>query len=805
MTDVLDRLTAALADRYAIEREIGSGGMATVYLAEDLKHHRKVAVKVLRPELAATLGPERFLREIEVAARLQHPHILPLHDSGEAGGFLYYVMPYVEGQSLREKLVEEGELPIDEAVRVIKEVVDALAHAHEHGVVHRDIKPDNIMLSGRHAMVTDFGVAKAVSEATGQQQLTTAGVALGTPAYMAPEQAAAEDHIDHRADIYAIGAMAYELLAGRPPFTGNTSQAILGAHVTETPEPVTKHREAVPPALEQLVMKCLEKKPADRWQSAEAMLPQLEAMATPSGGMTPTGTLPAAPARAPLQRNLIGAVAAAVLLVAGGWWIASGRGDTTVSTPVDGERIRLAVISFENLTGEPEDEYFSDGITQDINIQLARVEDFSVVVHGSSRRYARAHRDDMPAPRRVNADIAAALGADYVVDGSVRRAGGRVLITVSLIDPATSDQVWADRYNQEFSAANVFEIQSDVARQVAGALSAKFARGEEAAAPAAPTEETEALNAYLLGRFHWQKRTGADLELAIEHFARAIELDSGYAIAYSGLADSYSLLPWYGLGVPHDAYPKAREAALTALRLDSTLAEAHASLGLIQWLYDWDWAIAAASLQRARALSPQYAPAQMWYAAYLITVGEVEDGIAEMRRALKLDPLSAITHENLAQGLFVARRFDEATLPFQRAVQMGRNPSVDLALSYLASGNVDEALQYAEGFTAIGQAIVYGAAGDGDTARELLAQATASAQTTRVLPWTFALIHVAIGDMDGTFFWLERAFDERAPQLAWYSFRMPLWDRARRDSRFTDLMRRMGLDAEGRPLEGRVP
>ena len=335
MSDVLDRLAAALADRYAIEREIGSGGMATVYLAEDLKHHRKVAVKVLRPELAATLGPERFLREIEVAARLQHPHILPLHDSGEAGGFLYYVMPYVEGQSLREKLVEEGELPIDEAVRVIKEVVDALAHAHEHGVVHRDIKPDNIMLSGRHAMVTDFGVAKAVSEATGRQQLTTAGVALGTPAYMAPEQAAAEDHIDHRADIYAIGAMAYELLAGRPPFTGNTSQAILGAHVTETPEPVTKHREAVPPALEQLVMKCLEKKPADRWQSAEAMLPQLEAMATPSGGMTPTGTLPAAPARAPVPRNLIGAVAAAVLVVAGGWWIASGRGDSAVSTATD--------------------------------------------------------------------------------------------------------------------------------------------------------------------------------------------------------------------------------------------------------------------------------------------------------------------------------------------------------------------------------------------------------------------------------------------------------------------------------------
>ena len=233
MSDTLTRLTAALADRYRIEREVGAGGMATVYLAEDLRHGRQVALKVLRPELAATLGPERFFREIQVAARLQHPHILPLHDSGEAGGFLYFVMPYVEGESLRERLARVGELPVHDAVKILVEVVDALAYAHSQGVVHRDIKPDNVMLSGRHALVTDFGVAKAVSEATGRQQLTTAGVALGTPSYMAPEQAAADPNLDHRVDIYAVGAMAYELLTGRPPFTGMTSQQILAAHVTQ--------------------------------------------------------------------------------------------------------------------------------------------------------------------------------------------------------------------------------------------------------------------------------------------------------------------------------------------------------------------------------------------------------------------------------------------------------------------------------------------------------------------------------------------------------------------------------------------
>jgi tetratricopeptide (TPR) repeat protein len=303
MTDPLERLSDALSDRYKIERELGSGGMATVFLAEDLKHHRKVAVKVLRPDLTATLGVERFLREIELAAQLQHPHILPLHDSGEAGGFLYYVMPYVEGHSLRERLLREGELPIADVAQILREVADALSHAHDHGVVHRDIKPDNVMLSGRHAMVTDFGVAKAVSEATGRQELTTAGVALGTPAYMAPEQAAADPHLDHRVDIYAVGALAYEMLTGRPPFVAPSPQAVLSAHMTEVPQPCATRRPAVPDALNALVMRCLEKHPADRWQRADELLPQLEALTTPSAGVTPTGTqpVPAAPALAGLK------------------------------------------------------------------------------------------------------------------------------------------------------------------------------------------------------------------------------------------------------------------------------------------------------------------------------------------------------------------------------------------------------------------------------------------------------------------------------------------------------------------------
>ena len=315
---VPERLSAALADRYRIDRELGAGGMATVYLADDLKHRRKVAIKVLREDLSMSVGASRFLREIEIAAQLQHPNILPLLDSGEAAGRLFYVMPYVEGQSLRQRLAREHELPVGEVVRLLIEVVDALSYAHERGVVHRDIKPDNVMLTGRHAVVADFGVARAVSQATGGNDgLTSMGVALGTPAYMAPEQATADPNVDQRADIYAIGIVAYELLAGRPPFAAPSPQQVLAAQVTTAPEPISRHRPGVPAALEQLVMRCLEKLPADRFQTAGELLAALEPLGTPSGGLAPTSARLPAAARRTVRPRLVMAVAIAVVLAIG--------------------------------------------------------------------------------------------------------------------------------------------------------------------------------------------------------------------------------------------------------------------------------------------------------------------------------------------------------------------------------------------------------------------------------------------------------------------------------------------------------
>ena len=523
MTDAFDRLKTALADRYAIQEEVGAGGMATVYLAEDLKHHRQVAVKVLRPELAATLGPERFLREIETAARLTHPHILPLYDSGEAGGFLYYVMPYIDGESLRERLVQHGELPIADAVKILREVVDALAHAHEQGVVHRDIKPDNVMLSGRHALVTDFGVAKAVSEATGRAKLTTAGVALGTPAYMAPEQATADPTMDHRADIYAVGAVGYEMLTGRPPFTGTTQQEVLSAHVTRTPDPVTKHRETVPPALAQLVMKCLEKKPADRWQSAEELLPQLEALATPSGGVTPTDTRPVTGLTSLRRRPTPAILITGILVVAAAITVLLLRGRTRASE-LDPDLLAVAPFDVIGSGLEMWGEGLSDMLSHSLDgAGPLRTVSPSLVV----RRW------DGRADPTSSAQLGASVGAGLAVYGRLVAAGGdSVRLAATLLDVA-SENVIGDAEVRSHRD-HVDRLADSLAVRLLGQLSGIRELGA-VQLHSLGSSSPAALKAFLQGEQHYRRFA---LDSAVIYYGRAIELDTTFALAYNRLGQT---------------------------------------------------------------------------------------------------------------------------------------------------------------------------------------------------------------------------------------------------------------------------
>ncbi len=519
MADLLARLTTALAGRYQIQRELGAGGMATVYLAQDLRHHRAVAVKVLRPELAQTLGPERFLREIEIAAGLHHPHILPLYDSGDAGGFLFYVMPYEEGRSLRDRLQREGELPIPEAVRVLRDVVDALAHAHQHGLVHRDIKPENILLSGHHALVTDFGVAKAVSEAAGRHALTTTGVALGTPAYMAPEQAAADPHLDARADLYAVGILAYEMLTGRPPFLGPTPQEVLVSHMTEPPEPVTVYRPAIPPALAALVMKCLEKNRADRWQSADELLPQLEAMLTPSGGITPVETQPvAAVRRLPWRWAAIVAGAAVVLAVVVAVVMRRGPAPTL-------DAALLAVAPFDVLSADRDLEVWGEGLMD----LLSRSLDGAGPIRTLAPTIA-VHRWSGRADATSAAAFGRRTGAGLAVFGTLVAIGGdSARAAATLLDVSTGAVLGEQEVRDR--ADRVDRLADSLAVRLLGDLSrtrnvgATPLRSVGSASPAA-------IKAFLRGQQHYRR---SSWDSARSFFEEAVALDSSFALAHRGI------------------------------------------------------------------------------------------------------------------------------------------------------------------------------------------------------------------------------------------------------------------------------
>jgi eukaryotic-like serine/threonine-protein kinase len=659
MPDLLDRLKAALAERYTLQRELGRGGMATVYLAEDRKHERPVALKVLKPELAAVLGADRFLREVKTTAQLTHPHILPLHDSGNAAGFLYYVMPYVEGESLRDRLNREKQLPLGDALQISREVADALSYAHSHGVIHRDIKPENILLASGHAVVADFGIARAIT-AAGGEHLTETGLAVGTPAYMSPEQAAGSKDLDGRSDLYSLACVLYEMLAGEPPFTGATVESLVHQHLAVEPPSITGMRPAVPAQVAAALQRALAKTPADRFNPVALFTEALGAQASTVAATPPSAAAGAAPRRWSWQRLALFGVAA-VVVIAGA--IAAGRWLRPTSSGPRHPRTAIAVLPFQNLSAGDANAYFAGGLHDELLTQLAKVAALSVRGRTSVMGYA--------GTTKPIKEIAAELAIGTLVEGSVQVVGEHLRVNVQLIDAATDEHLWAERFDRTLDDA--FAIQSEVAQRIVAAVGAALSNAEQRGLAEAPTANAEAYRLYLQGREYWT-RPGylwQNWEVAQQLLERALALDSRFALAHAALSQVHGGMYWWRYDPSAARAASQRVEAEAALRLEPDLPEAHVALGLARYWGRRDYRGALDEFAIALERLPN--DAMLWnrIGAVHRRLGNWNEVLAALEKATQLDPRSADLFYDLGgQTYEVMHRHADAVRAYDRALSL---------------------------------------------------------------------------------------------------------------------------------------
>ena len=639
-------LEDALASRYRLDRELGRGGMATVYLAQDIRHNRRVALKVLHPELSSSIGPERFLREIQLAARLNHPHIIPLFDSGDAGGFLYYVMPVVDGETLRDRLLREGQLSTDEALGLVRGIAAALDYAHRQNVVHRDIKPENVMLQDGEAVVMDFGIGKAVSAAA-DDTLTQTGMVVGTPAYVSPEQAAGETQIDGRSDQYSLACVLYEMLSGRKPFSGPTAQAVISRRFSEPAPSLRAVLQNTTDEVETALIKAFSTNAADRYPTTMEFARALVAthLSTPDGS--------------PLQG-------------------AAGKS--------------IAVLPFTNMSADPEGDFFADGIADEIITALSKVKALRVVSRTSSFTF-KGKGDDIR-------EIGRKLQVSTILEGSIRKAGKRLRLNAQLVSTTDSSQLWAERYDRELE--DVFAIQDEIAASIVAALRVVLTEDEKKAIEQVPTTNIDAYEYYLRGRQFFHQHRRRSHEFARQLFERAIELDPGYALAHCGVADCCSFLYQYFDASPENL-KKAISASRRALDLAPQLAEAHASYGLAVSLTG-QFVEAAEEFEKALRLNPKSFEAAYFYARACVAQGKAEEAAKWYERATAVDPEHFAALMLLASTYRELGRQDEMTKALRRSYDAARkhlelNPDNPRALymgaaALMELGERDKALDW---------------------------------------------------------------------------------------------------------------
>ena len=774
-------LTRYLDDRYVIEREIGKGGMATVFVARDLKHGRQVALKVLHPGLAALVGTERFTREIAIAASLNHPHILPVLDSGLAGDLPWYAMPFVEGESLRERLQRESALPFAEVVRLGREVASALDASHRHGLIHRDIKPENILLNQGHAVVTDFGIARVTTSA---DNLTATGMSVGTPTYMSPEQASGEREIDGRSDQYALACVVYELLAGKPPFQGQSLLQLIARHATD-PVPILRSAERnLPEHIQPAIAKALAKHPANRYATVSEFIESL-AGTIPTPVSFPTGTI-----RAKVPRRPLWAVFAVVVIAAAAFAWKFRNPSPVARSP--GSPIALAILPLESRGTDSL--YFAEGVSDEISTRLTRVERIAVMGRNVDLRPQPGTAPDLRS-------IGDRLKVEYVLTGSVQwtESNGvrRVTVRPELLRVSDGKVMWGGTYTNALD--DIFAVQASVAENVVEALKVELNADESQAIAAAPTTSRDAWALYSQGRFQWKKRTAEGLRAAARLFEQAIALDPNFARAHAGLADSYVLFSQFGVAeiTRDEAYRRARAAALAALARDSTLAEAHTSLAEVIMYVDRDWASAEGHFRRAIALDSTYPTAHQWYAELLSVVGRPQEALPVGIRAAELDPTTALAVHAHALVLRQLHRFGEAIPIYRRTLEI--DPAFGyghfgLLLSLIGMGDRQGAFEQLERMgmgTDLHRAWVGAAIDPAESEAGRRVVAAERAKVESLGPATEAMIQVAVGNNDRAIALLTTIVDDKGAVLPALMF--PEYDRLRRDPRFLDLVRRMNF------------
>jgi serine/threonine-protein kinase len=790
---------------YEIQAPLGSGGMGEVYRAHDPKLKRDVAIKVLPQHTAA--DPDRrarFEREAQSIAALNHPNIVTIHSVEDADGVLFLTMELVDGQPL-DALIVKGGLPLARILALAIPLADAVSAAHQKGITHRDLKPANVMVTtdGR-LKVLDFGLAKLVegpaeaghyvpdlttSPTIASSPLTREGRIVGTVAYMSPEQAEGKP-IDHRSDIFSLGVMLYELATGERPFTGDTSVSLLSSIIRDAPRQATELRPALPRELSRIIKQCLVKDPEYRYQSAKDIRNELRALQQESQ----SGELDASDVGRPIglrKQRPVALAAGAVLLLVGatiGGWLWLTRAST--GSPIDS----LAVLPFVNVGADPEAEYLSDGITENLINSLSQLPTLRVVPRSTVFRY-KGRELDLRAVGRE-------LTVRAVLTGRVVQRGETLNIQTELVDVNEDSQLWGRQYDR--TSADIIAVQEEIARAVSEQLRLATSSDEQKLLTRRSTENPEAHQLYLRGQYYWNKRTSQMLRRAVDYFQQAIEKDPNYGLAWAALADCYSIYGFYGVESPVKAAPRAKDAAQRALSIDDTLAEAHSALGFTRFTYDWDWPAAESEFKRAIELDPDNGLPRQRYAMLMMLMGRRDEAFVESRRSREVEPLSSNHNAQHGRIFYHARQWDQALRELTQSLDLDPN----YAQTYLYLGWVYEQQgKYAEAIAHIQRGLdlsggesemagalghAFAAAGKRDEAEKLVAELKERSTRQYVAPFDVALIYAGLGDKNATFEWLDKAYEDRSSWFTWMAVDAR-FDGVRGDPRFRDLLRRMKI------------